>query len=139
MKIFNFKNVSKLLWNLKTQNITSLNLILPLNFKQAPYSMAGTSSLWLPFLLKLSWPCVLSSEQSRIAFVQGLLQDKAAGWAVAITINKSPILQSYADFSTEMLRVFDHPLRGKEASGRLFSLRQGPNPISHYAIDIGSP
>lgn len=53
-----------------------------------------------------------------------------------MTINKSPILQSYTDFSTEMPRVFDHPLRGKDASGPLFSLGQGPNPVSHYAIDF---
>lgn len=69
-------------------------------------------------------PLTYASEQSRIAFVQGLLQDKAASWAVAMTINKSPILQSYGDFSSEMLCVFDHPLLEKEASGQLFSLRQ---------------
>lgn len=39
-------------------------------------------------------------------------------------------------FFSEMRKLFHHPLKGKEASNRLLSLRQGSAPGSNYAIDL---
>lgn len=76
-----------------------------------------------------------ATDKSRIAFIMSLLSDRAAAWALAISTN-STITQSYTSFVNEMRKVFDHPVRGKEASSRLLSLRQGSAPVSQYAIDF---
>lgn len=65
-----------------------------------------------------------------------LLSDKAAAWSLAISRGNSPVCHSNQQFISEMLRVFDHPLQGKEAGSRLLSLRQGTNSASNYAIDF---
>ena len=65
-----------------------------------------------------------------------LLAEKAAAWAVALSHNNSPICFSFSSFSEEFLKVFDHPLRSKEASSRLLSLRQGENSVARHSIDF---
>lgn len=48
---------------------------------------------------------------------------------------QSPI-SSYTAFTAEMKRVFDHPVRGKDASKRLLSLRQGMRSVAEYSIEF---
>lgn len=81
-------------------------------------------------------PLTYSSDQSRTAFVMSLLSERAAAWSVAISRANSPICDSFQSFSAEFLRVFDHPLRSKEASSRLLSLRQGQNSVATHSIDF---
>ena len=81
-------------------------------------------------------PLTYSSDQSRIAFVRSLLSERAAAWSVAISHSPSPICDSFQFFSAEILRVFDHPLRSKEASSRLLSLRQGGDSVANHSIDF---
>lgn len=81
-------------------------------------------------------PLTYATDKSKIAFIMSLLCEKASAWAVAIAKGDSPICRSFQSFSTEMLRVFDHPLQGREVSNRLFSLRQGSEPVSTYSIDF---
>ena len=81
-------------------------------------------------------PLTYSSDQSRTAFVRSLLSERAAAWSVAISHSNSPICDSFQSFSAEFLRVFDHPLRSKEASSQLLSLRQGQNSVATHSIDF---
>lgn len=49
---------------------------------------------------------------------------------------RAPIVSSYSDFTDEMRKIFDHPVRSKEASKRLFSLRQGPRSVAEFAVEF---
>lgn len=81
-------------------------------------------------------PLTYGSDRSRVAFVMSLLSGKASVWAVALANSDSPVCNTLDSFTAEMLRVFDHPLQGKEASNRLLSLRQGSGSVSAYSIDF---
>lgn len=81
-------------------------------------------------------PNTYSTDKSRIAFIISLLTGKAAQWATAVVENNSPVCRSYSEFTKEMRKIFDHPLKGKEASKRLLSLNQGSSSVSQYAIDF---
>ena len=70
--------------------------------------------------------------------MMSLLSDQAADWAVANSINRPSLALSYADFVYEMRRVF-HPVRGKEASSRLLSLRQGSDSVAQFALSFRIP
>ena len=81
-------------------------------------------------------PSTYNSDKSRIAFIISLLSGKAAQWATALWESNSPACQSYDAFSNEMRKVFDHPVKGKEASKRLLALSQGSSPVAQYAVDF---
>lgn len=81
-------------------------------------------------------PNTYNTDKSRIAFLISLLTGRAAQWATAVVENNSPVGNSYASFSNEMRKIFDHPLKGKEAAKRLLSLNQGASSVAHYAIDF---
>lgn len=55
----------------------------------------------------------------------GLPHGNALSWATAVWEQQSLITNSNAAFTTEMKRVFDHLVGGKDASEKLLSLRQG--------------
>uniref|UniRef100_A0A8C6U8R8 Retrotransposon gag domain-containing protein n=1 Tax=Neogobius melanostomus TaxID=47308 RepID=A0A8C6U8R8_9GOBI len=77
-----------------------------------------------------------AADKSRISFVLSLLGGKASQWATAVWEANSPICWSYRDFSDEMRKIFDHPVRGKEAAKRLLALHQGASSVAQYAIDF---
>ena len=77
-------------------------------------------------------PLSYSTEQSRIAYLMGLLRGKAA----ALWEKRSPVTTSYATFSAEMRKVFDHPVRGQDASKRLLSLRQGMRCVAEFSVEF---
>ncbi|KAK7933591.1 hypothetical protein WMY93_004487 [Mugilogobius chulae] len=81
-------------------------------------------------------PLTYSTDQSKVAFIMSLLSGKASAWAVAIANSNSPACNTLDLFTAEMLKVFDHPLQGKEASNRLLSLRQGSGSVSTYSVDF---
>ena len=61
-------------------------------------------------------PLTYASDRTKTAFIMSLLSDQAADWAVANSMNRPTLAHSYAEFVFEMWRVFDHTVRGKEAS-----------------------
>lgn len=81
-------------------------------------------------------PLTYATDKSRIAFVISLLTGKASQWATAAWESNALFFDSYATFTNEMKKIFDHPLRGKEAAKRLLTLHQGARPVAEYAIDF---
>lgn len=87
------------------------------------------------FLVFDQQPFTYSTDKSKIAFIMSLLSEKVSAWAVAIAYSSSPICH-FQLFTAEMLKVFDHPLQGKEASSRILSLHQGSVYVSTYSINF---
>ena len=81
-------------------------------------------------------PLSYASDRARIAYIMSLLTGKASQWAMALSSSHSPACDSLRAFTREMSRVFDHPVRGREASQRLLSLRQGSASVAEYAVDF---
>lgn len=77
-----------------------------------------------------------AKEDSRIAYLIGLLHGNTLSWATAVWEQQSLIANSNAAFTTEMKRAFDHPLRGKDASKRLLSLHQGMRSVAEYSVEF---
>lgn len=107
----------------------------------APDRFDGDSGMCRSFLLQCDLvfrqqPLSYATEDSRIAYLVGLLHGKALSWATAVWEQQSPITTSYIAFTAEMKRVFDHPVRGKDASKRLLSLRQGMRSVAEYSIEF---
>lgn len=65
----------------------------------------------------------------------GLLHGNAMSWATAVWEQQSLITNSNTAFTTEMKKVFGHPVRGKDTSKRLLSLRQGMRSVAEYSIE----
>lgn len=63
-----------------------------------------------------------------------LLTGQVAAWSLAITTQQSEVLTNYTLFSEEIRRVFDHPVKGRQAMGQLLDLQQGSDSVSQYAI-----
>ena len=70
-------------------------------------------------------PSTYSMSQSKVAFVMSLLSGQAAAWALAVSNQRPDLSTDYKRFSDEMKRVFDHPVKGREAEGQILNLRRG--------------
>lgn len=110
-------------------------------FIPIPQPYAGDLGTCEAFLLKCDLvfeqqPFTYATDRSKIAYIVGLLTGKASEWATAAWTSQSPICQVYSEFTTEMRRIFVHPIQSKEAGQRLFTLRQGPNSVAHYALNF---
>ena len=81
-------------------------------------------------------PRMYDNDRVKIAFVVSLLSGRAAQWATALWERDSRFNLSFDHFQAEMKKVFDHPVRGKEAANRLLSLRQGTRSVADYAIEF---
>lgn len=81
-------------------------------------------------------PLTYTSDSSKIAFVMGLLQDKALSWASAVWENKPAIRYDYSLFEDELKKVFDHPVQGKEAAKRMLTLHQGTKSVAEFSVDF---
>ncbi|XP_055015782.1 uncharacterized protein LOC129410863 [Boleophthalmus pectinirostris] len=81
-------------------------------------------------------PNTYHTDKSRISFLISLLTGRAAQWATAVWESDSTLCQSCVNFTSEMRKIFDHPLKGKEAAKRLLSLSQGSSSVAQYAIDF---
>jgi hypothetical protein len=71
-----------------------------------------------------------------VAFVLTLLSGKAALWGTAVWENQHICCASFQALSTEMKRVFDRAVAGKEAARLLADLRQGNGSVSDYSIQF---
>lgn len=110
-------------------------------FIPIPPRYSGDLGTCSQFLLQCSLvftqqPNTYATTQSKIAFIMSLLSGQAAAWALAVTTGGSDILGNYTQFTDEMKRIFDHPVRGGEAVGRLLDLQQGSQSVSQYAVDF---
>uniref|UniRef100_A0A8D3CPA5 CCHC-type domain-containing protein n=1 Tax=Scophthalmus maximus TaxID=52904 RepID=A0A8D3CPA5_SCOMX len=81
-------------------------------------------------------PATYATDQSKTAFIMSLCSDKASAWELAFSQHNPVLCSDYSAFTSEMRRVFDHPVKGKEAVSQLLSLNQGRNSVSQYALDF---
>ena len=81
-------------------------------------------------------PTTYATDRSRIAYLLGSLKGDALAWASALWERQGEACFSYDDFTGEMRKVFDHPVRGKDAAKRLLSLRQGSRSVATLAIEF---
>lgn len=65
-----------------------------------------------------------------------LLTGRALSWATAQWEAESPDCARADTFSASLLRVFNHPVSGREASRRLNSLKQGSRSVSEFSIEF---
>uniref|UniRef100_A0A8C7PKC4 CCHC-type domain-containing protein n=1 Tax=Oncorhynchus mykiss TaxID=8022 RepID=A0A8C7PKC4_ONCMY len=81
-------------------------------------------------------PHSYATDKARIAFVIELLRGRALEWASAVWERQGTCMASYQQFTGEMRRLFDHPVRGKDAAKRLFTLRQGARSVADFMIEF---
>jgi len=95
-----------------------------------------------PFLTQCSLffehqPRSFASDRSRIAYLVNLLKGPALEWASAVWDQQIPVCHSYQNFVLEMRKIFDHPVRGRDAAKRLDGVtRQGSGSVAEMAISF---
>lgn len=90
-------------------------------FMPIPEQYSGDLGSCGHFLLQCSLiftqqPSIYSTDKSNISFVMNLLIGKAAQWAASLWESSSSVCNSFSLFMSEIKRVFDHPVQGKEAA-----------------------
>jgi hypothetical protein len=106
-----------------------------------PESYAGESAYCRAFLTRCAMhfalqPRTFNNEPAKVAFVITLLTGKAALWGTAVWENQDPCCASFQALSSEMRRVFDRAVAGREAARVLADLRQGDRSVSDYSIEF---
>ena len=81
-------------------------------------------------------PQTYPTEKARIAYLIGALQGEALAWATAVWEHGSAVCSEYSAFTKEMRRVFDHLVRGREASQRLLLLHQDSRSVASFAVEF---
>uniref|UniRef100_A0A8C9Y649 CCHC-type domain-containing protein n=1 Tax=Sander lucioperca TaxID=283035 RepID=A0A8C9Y649_SANLU len=81
-------------------------------------------------------PNSYATDKARIAFVIELLRGRALDWASALWERQDTCMGSYQEFTAEMRKLFDHPVRGRDAANRLFSLHQGARSVADFVIEF---
>ncbi|KAK6295546.1 hypothetical protein J4Q44_G00347720 [Coregonus suidteri] len=100
-------------------------------FVPAPERYDGNMGTCGDFLTQCSLvfeqqPLTYASERARIAYLINSTSGSARAWGSAVWESQLDICNAYVAFTTEMRKVFDHPVRGKEAAKRfVFSLAGG--------------
>lgn len=106
-----------------------------------PRPFAGDLGKCRGFLLQCSLifdqkPSTYASDRSKVSFIVGLLTSRALTWAEAF-LETTPLHSlSYRSFTQELLKVFDGPVRGREAAKRLMSLRQGALSVAEFSVEF---
>uniref|UniRef100_A0A8C6SAR9 CCHC-type domain-containing protein n=1 Tax=Neogobius melanostomus TaxID=47308 RepID=A0A8C6SAR9_9GOBI len=85
----------------------------------APYS--GDLGTCKSFLTQCSLifeqqPYTYANDRTKICYLIGCLRGPALSWASAVWEKQTLSCSSYLAFTTEMKQIFDHPVRGKEAT-----------------------
>ena len=81
-------------------------------------------------------PSAFTTDGAMVAYIMTLLSGRALAWANALLEKQSPLCSDFDRFIDEMKRVFDCPVRGRDAATRLLNLRQGRNSAANYAIEF---
>uniref|UniRef100_A0A3P8RK92 CCHC-type domain-containing protein n=1 Tax=Amphiprion percula TaxID=161767 RepID=A0A3P8RK92_AMPPE len=110
-------------------------------FVPTPEHYGGDQGSCQAFLMQTSLvfelqPLTYSTDRSRIAYILSLLTGAARDWGSAVWAAQTAVCHSYVAFVQEMRKVFDHPVRGRDAGGRLFSLRQASRSTAEYAVEF---
>uniref|UniRef100_A0A3Q2GHQ5 DUF4939 domain-containing protein n=1 Tax=Cyprinodon variegatus TaxID=28743 RepID=A0A3Q2GHQ5_CYPVA len=92
-----------------------------------PPPFSGELSKCRGFLLQCQMvfsqqPSAFASDLSKIYYVMVLQRDQALTWALAFTSANPLTSLTFAQFSSEISRVFDHPVHAGDASKRLLKL-----------------
>lgn len=69
-------------------------------------------------------PHTYSIDRSKMYYLMGCFRGSARNWATVVWEKQSLICGSFSDFTRAMRKIFDHPVRGKDAAKKLFSIRQ---------------
>ena len=107
----------------------------------APERYDGDLGLCRSFLLQCSLvfelqPLTYPTDKARIAYLIGTLRGEALAWATAVWERGSATCSDYSAFTEEMRSIFDHPVRGREASQRLLLLGQGSRNVASFAVEF---
>uniref|UniRef100_A0A3Q1BU46 CCHC-type domain-containing protein n=1 Tax=Amphiprion ocellaris TaxID=80972 RepID=A0A3Q1BU46_AMPOC len=110
-------------------------------FVPTPERYGGDQGSCQAFLMQTSLvfelqPLTYSTDRSRIAYILSLLAGAARDWGSAVWAAQTAVCHSYVAFVQEMRKVFDHLVRGRDAGGRLFSLRQASRSTAEYAVEF---
>lgn len=81
-------------------------------------------------------PHTYASDRSKVSYIIGLLTSRALTWAEAFLETTPLHTLSHQVFTTELLKVFDGPVRGREAAKRLMSLRQGNRSVAELSVEF---
>ncbi len=81
-------------------------------------------------------PSTYTTDKSRITFIMGLLSGNALAWATDVWEGQSAASSSYVHFVSEMRKVFDHPVRGKDAARHLLHIRQGTRSVVEFSVEF---
>ncbi|XP_057683966.1 retrotransposon-derived protein PEG10 [Corythoichthys intestinalis] len=105
----------------------------------APYD--GNLGTCRAFLVQCSLvfeqqPSMYQGDRAKIAYLIGSMRGTALDWASSIWEQGSPLCTSYSRFTEEMRKIFDHPVRGREAAKRIMSVRQGSRSVAEFSIEF---
>lgn len=78
--------------------------------------------------------CFFSKSHCLLLLSRGLLRGRVLVWAEAVCTNQQIAGLTFADFSSRLKTVFDHPDHSGNASKRLLNLRQGTDSVAEYSI-----
>ena len=81
-------------------------------------------------------PHTYVTSQAKIAFIMSLLTGQAAAWSLAVSSQQHELINDFRQFTDEMRRVFDHPVKGRQATSQLLDLQQGNSSVSEYAVNF---
>lgn len=80
-------------------------------------------------------PRCYAAEETKVTYVRTLLSGRAKEWGVAVWNAKAPFCTFFEGFRKEMEKLFDHSVRGDEATALLSRLTQEGS-VTDYAIRL---
>lgn len=83
-------------------------------------------------------PSRFIQEAAKMAFIVSLLEGPPLSYFNALYEQHSPTVLSFAQFSTELKRIYDHPIRGQQAGQQLLRLHQGRRSVREFAGEFRS-
>ena len=109
----------------------------------APAKYSGNPDTCRNFLTQIqlvfnAQPVRYQHETAKIAYVASLLEGPPLSYFNALYEQRSPTIQTFALFSAELKRVYDHPIRGQQAGQQLLRLRQGRHTVREFASEFRS-
>ncbi|MGL5596556.1 MAG: DUF4939 domain-containing protein [Aeromonas sp.] len=79
-------------------------------------------------------PQTFVTERARVAFVISLLSGRALQWATPLWNNNANAVSSLSSFISQFRQVFGHTTSPLSVHDQLFTIRQGKQTVSSYAL-----